>query len=523
MICMHKNLNENAQAERSSLPLFVLLLVAEMSEDETCDAYGANTSTSSCSIAGLNIPTDHRDNSTLEGRIVIRGIAVRSLDGFTISDGAHLSVIPTSVAGGAGRSSALKSSFVLDCVYELAPPDSHDDRRQRAGDQALAEPTSTMANGTASARRSPSQPSRSGGSVDSEQRSAVPRVVKWFRNREAAPFYQWVPAARSRLFHHVYRDLLDPMYKHSDKPEEMFRAVRITRPVKELSGNFSCHVEDDYLNETDIDDVEEQIATHELLIYDPPTEFELHLDLASRQLRCEAWSTEHPTTVEVKLFRQDYDVWQMPLAPRVDLNSTSGFLTSPSPPTDETPVLGSPLTTTSSPEPAQKSGVRTTSADDRQLFRVGAFARLSPEDVRRLEVDTSRTFVCEIFYDRLRPRSTDEVKATQVQPPSGYGVVHPGRGHVFQRSVRIVNGKSSVCVNKVAEALCAATVYFEYESPSSEADYEEPGEVAAPRGPLWYAWSAALTSGVETSQTQPGCPTTVPVILVALYIHARCI
>lgn len=58
------------------------------------------------------------------------------------------------------------------------------------------------------------------------------------------------------------------MYKHNDRPAEMFRAVRIVRPVKELSGNFSCEVQDDEVDEVNPPEGnEEQVASHELLIY----------------------------------------------------------------------------------------------------------------------------------------------------------------------------------------------------------------------------------------------------------------
>lgn len=65
----------------------------------------------------------------------------------------------------------------------------------------------------------------------------------------------------------MYVDLLDPLYKHSDQPANMFRAVRIIRPVKELSGKFSCEVESDDVEENEVEEHEEQTATHELLIY----------------------------------------------------------------------------------------------------------------------------------------------------------------------------------------------------------------------------------------------------------------
>lgn len=83
-------------------------------------------------------------------------------------------------------------------------------------------------------------------------------------------------------------DFLDAAYKHNDKPGEMFRAVRIVRPVKELSGNFSCEVQDDAVeadDEVDAKANEEQIASHQLFIYGELESMRLSDEEDSRQRR----------------------------------------------------------------------------------------------------------------------------------------------------------------------------------------------------------------------------------------------
>ena len=57
---------------------------------------------------------------------------------------------------------------------------------------------------------------------------------------------------------------MDTLYKHNDVPHEMFRAIRITHPVKELSGNFSCEVIDE---DEHGEELFQELASHSLYIY----------------------------------------------------------------------------------------------------------------------------------------------------------------------------------------------------------------------------------------------------------------
>lgn len=158
------------------------------------------------------------------GRVVVRGIAVLTADGFTISNKASPTVIPSNVGGIVDGVPALKSSFVLDCVYELVPSGGHDNSTLKNVSESMTlSPLSALAVSTVtSPRQIVSSVRQKGGNVTnvsdstpfssldkkrtkSENRSVVPRVVKWFRNAESTPFYQWIPAARSRLFHHAYK------------------------------------------------------------------------------------------------------------------------------------------------------------------------------------------------------------------------------------------------------------------------------------------------------------------------------
>ncbi|XP_022649744.1 uncharacterized protein LOC111245532 isoform X1 [Varroa destructor] len=437
----------------------------------------------------------------VQGRVVVRGIAVLTADGFTISNKASPTVIPSNVGGIVDGVPALKSSFVLDCVYELVPSGGHDNSTLKNVSESMTlSPLSALAVSTVtSPRQIVSSVRQKGGNVtnvsdstpfssldkkrtNSENRSVVPRVVKWFRNAESTPFYQWIPAARSRLFHHAYKDLLDPLYKHSDQPANMFRAVRIIRPVKELSGKFSCEVESDDVEENEVEEHEEQTATHELLIYDAPVDFELHLSLALRQLRCGAWTSEEPTSIAIKLFRQDYDMWQMPLGHRMDLNLTSKLSRS-----SQIPINGE--TSQTNPfEPLQGLRTRMISGNHGRLVRLEAIARLGAEDVKHLEIDTSRTFVCEISYNRLQ-RSFNIANL-----PNSHGLPKLALDHVFQRSVRILN-----------------------ESPLSNTDYENTVE-GQNHEPFWRVWSAAVTSGAQSpSSSVPSQGETVTSLLLLVW------
>lgn len=67
--------------------------------------------------------------------------------------------------------------------------------------------------------------------------------------------------------HVLFIDFLDVGYKHNNRPMEMFRAIRVTRPVRELSGNFTCNVVENKKEDSPAGEYLEQIASHEILVY----------------------------------------------------------------------------------------------------------------------------------------------------------------------------------------------------------------------------------------------------------------
>ncbi|XP_022650059.1 uncharacterized protein LOC111245674 isoform X1 [Varroa destructor] len=200
-------------------------------------------------------------------------------------------------------------------------------------------------------------------------------VVKWFRNEEAAPFYTWISATGSRLFHHAYLDLIDSRYKYNDAPKEMFRAVRFPRAVKELSGNFTCEVLDAQGGDVATDENELSFDTSakdhlELYIYDVPSVFELRLNLSQRTLHCLASTREEPSQLRLDLYQIDYDAVERPFA-RTDFNS-SGI----------------------------SSGQ--TRKGNQGIVVIEGTVALQNEDVVVPRIGNSRTFFCDLIFTRIR-------------------------------------------------------------------------------------------------------------------------
>lgn len=135
-------------------------------------------------------------------------------------------------------------------------------------------------------------------------------VVKWFRNQETTPLYQWIPALNTRLFHHSYKNYLDEMYKHNDNDLEKFRAIRIKHPVRELSGLYSCEV---------ISQEDEKQKSQHLYIYDKPYSFDLRVNSSGLSITCTASVTE-PDAV-LSLYRIDYDATES-VVNKIKLNAT---------------------------------------------------------------------------------------------------------------------------------------------------------------------------------------------------------
>ncbi|OQR72887.1 hypothetical protein BIW11_10094 [Tropilaelaps mercedesae] len=329
-------------------------------------------------------------------RAVLRGVSVLAADGHRLSEVG----LPSAMRSyrSSGRGGPRRASFVVDCDYEIVPFDTAAKPRLDAGPSPAAVARNSSHLATSSEELRP------------EFRPSF--VVKWFRNDEPVPFYQWIPAIGSRLFHHAYKDFIDEVYKHNDRPMEKFRAVRITRPVRELSGNFSCKLEEP-IEDTDASgELKEQTASHNILIYDPPADFEIRLNMSSRQLRCTAWLTgEDVASVQMTMFRQDHDRWEMPLGPRLRLDMAKAL------------VLPSASDS--------NADLRRETLEARKPVRIEARVPLTSEDVKLLEMDTSRTFTCEIAFSRLRGAVEDR---STWKNDNGSTV-----NRIFQRSLRLLH------------------------------------------------------------------------------------
>ncbi|CAN7945844.1 unnamed protein product, partial [Ixodes pacificus] len=68
-------------------------------------------------------------------------------------------------------------------------------------------------------------------------------VVKWFFNDGLEPVYQWIPEMNSREAFGVLQGRLDPSFSVNSRDDySQYRAIRILRPTRELSGKYTCVV-----------------------------------------------------------------------------------------------------------------------------------------------------------------------------------------------------------------------------------------------------------------------------------------
>ncbi|XP_077563111.1 uncharacterized protein LOC144178849 [Haemaphysalis longicornis] len=68
-------------------------------------------------------------------------------------------------------------------------------------------------------------------------------VVKWFFNDGLEPVYQWIPEMKVREAFGVLQGRLDDTYSVNSRDDySQYRAIRILRPTKELSGKYTCVV-----------------------------------------------------------------------------------------------------------------------------------------------------------------------------------------------------------------------------------------------------------------------------------------
>ncbi|KAK7873981.1 hypothetical protein R5R35_013394 [Gryllus longicercus] len=75
-------------------------------------------------------------------------------------------------------------------------------------------------------------------------------VVKWFFNEKdyPTPVYQWIPDQKPQVFG-ILKGRLNLDYRASDDKFKMHRALQITNPSPELSGDYKCTVST-FFNET---------------------------------------------------------------------------------------------------------------------------------------------------------------------------------------------------------------------------------------------------------------------------------
>ncbi|CAN7946820.1 unnamed protein product, partial [Ixodes hexagonus] len=68
-------------------------------------------------------------------------------------------------------------------------------------------------------------------------------VVKWFFNDGLEPVYQWIPEMKSREAFGVLQGRLDLSFSVNSRDDYFqYRAIRILRPTRELSGKYTCVV-----------------------------------------------------------------------------------------------------------------------------------------------------------------------------------------------------------------------------------------------------------------------------------------
>ncbi|CAN8014437.1 unnamed protein product, partial [Ixodes persulcatus] len=66
-------------------------------------------------------------------------------------------------------------------------------------------------------------------------------VVKWFFNDGLEPVYQWIPEMKSREAFGVLQGRLDPSFSVNSRDDySQYRAIRILKPTRELSGKYTC-------------------------------------------------------------------------------------------------------------------------------------------------------------------------------------------------------------------------------------------------------------------------------------------
>ncbi|XP_050679926.1 uncharacterized protein LOC126975877 [Leptidea sinapis] len=66
-------------------------------------------------------------------------------------------------------------------------------------------------------------------------------VLKWFYNGRSQPVYQWIPPQKPQALG-ILKDKLDLSFKVSRNPYTQHRALRISQPTTELTGNYTCVV-----------------------------------------------------------------------------------------------------------------------------------------------------------------------------------------------------------------------------------------------------------------------------------------
>ncbi|KAG0430980.1 hypothetical protein HPB47_022204 [Ixodes persulcatus] len=68
-------------------------------------------------------------------------------------------------------------------------------------------------------------------------------VVKWFFNDGLGPVYQSIPEIKSREAFGVLQGRLDPSFSVNSRDDySQYRAIRIPRPTRKLSGKYTCVV-----------------------------------------------------------------------------------------------------------------------------------------------------------------------------------------------------------------------------------------------------------------------------------------
>lgn len=65
-------------------------------------------------------------------------------------------------------------------------------------------------------------------------------VVKWYLNQEL--IYQWIPP-RNPTERSIMKGRIRKNFTVSDDPLKMFRAMSVTRPLLNLSGEYTCSVQ----------------------------------------------------------------------------------------------------------------------------------------------------------------------------------------------------------------------------------------------------------------------------------------